>query len=111
MKTLREYIDLVDGKVEEGWRHKPTSGELNTLIMDYADAVRDAFDYGDERTVLLHLKRIGSSIGDGKEDNYGLYLGRHDGYVVGIKNLMGNCFIGCEVFETIEEMKTSWQLD
>ena len=71
----------------------------------------DAFDYGDERTVLLHLKRIGSSIGDGKEDNYGLYLGRHDGYVVGIKNLMGNCFIGCEVFETIEEMKTSWQLD
>ena len=33
--------------VEEGWRHKPTGGELNTLIMDYADAVRDAFEYGD----------------------------------------------------------------
>jgi len=72
----------------------------------------DAFDYGDEQTVLLHLKRVGSSIGDRKEDNYGLYLGYHsDGYVVGIKNFLGNGFIGCEVFETIEEMKTIWQLD
>lgn len=72
----------------------------------------DAFDYGDERTVLLHLKRVGSSIGDLKEDNYGMYLGQqNDGYVVAIKNFIGNDFIGCEVFETIEEMKTIWQLD
>ena len=72
----------------------------------------DAFDYGDEETVTLHLKRVGSSIGDLKEDNYGMYLGSHkDGYVVAVKNFMGNDFLGCEVFETIEEMKTIWQLD
>lgn len=72
----------------------------------------DAFDYGDEQTVMLHLKRVGSVICDDKEDNYGIYLGHHsDGYVVGIKDLFGRDFIGCEVFDSVEEMKVTWQLD
>lgn len=71
-----------------------------------------AFDYGDEATVLLHLKRVGSCISELKEDNYGVYLGKHnDGYVVGIKSLFGDGLTGCEVFETEDEMKVSWQLD
>jgi hypothetical protein len=71
-----------------------------------------AFDYGDQGTVLLHLKRVGSSISDMNEDNYGMFLGKHaDGYVVAIKNFMGTGFSGCEVFDTEAEMKISWQLD
>jgi len=46
MKTLREYIDLVDGKVEEGFM-EPKGGELNQLIVDYANAIRDAWELGD----------------------------------------------------------------
>lgn len=72
-----------------------------------------AFDYGDIHTVMLHLKRIGSSIEDPMESpNYGFYLGHHsDGYVVGVKNFFGDALTGCEVFETEEEMKAVWQLD
>jgi hypothetical protein len=71
-----------------------------------------AFDYGDEKTVLLHLKRVGSSIGDLNEDNYGIYLGKHnDGYVVAVKDFMGSGLTSCEVFDTESEMKTIWQLD
>ncbi len=71
-----------------------------------------AFDFGDIHTVLLHLKRVGSTICDGSPDNYGVYLGEHtDGYVVGIKDFIGTNLTGCEVFESQEEMKTIWQLD
>lgn len=70
------------------------------------------FDYGDQETVWLHLKRVGSSIGDPEEDNYGLYLGHYeDGYVVGIKDFVGSKIVSCEIFDTEEEMKTIWQLD
>ena len=71
-----------------------------------------AFDYGDEKTVLLHLKRVGSCISDTRQDNYAVYLGKHkDGYVVAIKDFFGSNLTGCEVFDTEEEMKTEWQLD
>lgn len=72
-----------------------------------------AFDYGDIHTVMLHMKRVGSSIEDPIESpNYGFYLGHHDkGYVIGLKNLFGDALTGCEVFETEEEMKAVWQLD
>jgi len=72
-----------------------------------------AFDYGDIHTVMLHLKRVGSSIGDSADSqNYGYYLGQHpDGYVVGLKNFFGDELIGCEIFGSEEEMKAVWQLD
>lgn len=72
-----------------------------------------ALDYGDIHTVMLHLKRIGSRLEDSLESpNYGYYLGHHDdGYVVGIKNFLGDDLIGCELFDTEEEMKSVWQLD
>jgi hypothetical protein len=71
-----------------------------------------AFDFGDIHTVLLHLKKVGSTICDNNPDNYGVYLGHHaDGYVVGIKNIIGDALTGCEVFSTQEDMKTIWQLD
>ena len=55
MKSLREMMDIVDGKVEEGWK-EPKGGELNQLITDYANAIvvgweshdTNNSDYGDE---------------------------------------------------------------
>ena len=50
MKTLREMIDIVEGKVQEGWK-EPTGGELNKLIVDYANAITTAWenaDYGND---------------------------------------------------------------
>lgn len=71
------------------------------------------FDYGDEKTVWLHLKRVGSSIADPIENNnYAIYLGQHnDGYVVGVKDTLGTKILFCEIFESEEEMKSFWQLD
>lgn len=41
MKTLREMIDIVEGSME------PKGGELNQLITDYANTIRDAWELGD----------------------------------------------------------------
>lgn len=84
----------------------------NISLLESRRIPNGPFDYGDEQTVMLHLKRVGSSISDVKEDNYGVYLGLHnDGYVVGIKDFFSTKLTGCEVFPTIEEMQKEWQLD
>lgn len=72
----------------------------------------DAFDYGDEQTVCLSLKRVGYNFNDDVDNSFGVYLGKHyDGYVVGIKKFTWNGFNACEVFDSITEMKRVWQLD
>jgi hypothetical protein len=72
-----------------------------------------AFDYGDEQTVLLFLKRVDYEFDSGDiENSFGVYLGNHnDGYVVGIKKFLGDGLNACEVFDSIDEMKRYWRLD
>lgn len=74
----------------------------------------NAFDYGDEQTILKCVKRSGCDIFEGDHNNkFGLFLGLHGGvYVIGVSNLgnpMG--FNATEIFETQEEMKHHWILD
>lgn len=73
-------------------------------------------DFGDEKTVGLSLRRLGvtglSMNGYDPDNAFGEYLGQHDdGYVVGIKKLDYSAWSGCEVFETLDELKRRWELD
>lgn len=71
------------------------------------------FDFGDERTNGLCVKRVGKSFHDlDSKNDYGFYLGRPEGgrEVVAIKDLTGN-IPGAELFEDIHELKQEWQLD
>lgn len=71
-------------------------------------------DYGDEGTLLKSLKRIGRNPFAGNpNDMFALFLGCYEGkYIVGVHNL-GNQFgfNATEAFDSVEEMKTEWQLD
>jgi hypothetical protein len=71
------------------------------------------FDYGDGKTVGLHLKRNTYTFSGSDGNNcFGVYLGRHsDGYVVGIKSLDLNGFNACEVFDSIGDLHAEWRLD
>jgi len=73
-----------------------------------------ALDFGDEATVTLSLKRRNDNVFEGNpNDKFGLFLGNFKGkFVVGVHNL-GNklSFNATEVFETVEEMQSKWQLD
>lgn len=72
---------------------------------------KDAHDFGGPDTVGLHVKRIGTSIADSCEDSFGRYLGEHPyGFVV-LVTTIDWWPKAVEVFETLEELKTKWQLD
>lgn len=74
---------------------------------------KDKFDFGDQRTVGLHLKRNSFTFGspDREDGWFGVYLGAHDGkFAVGTwGTLYGR--IGVELFDTLEELKEEWRLD
>ena len=74
----------------------------------------DALDFGDSQTIMLSLKRRNTNIFEGDPNNkFGLFLGNHkDKFVVGIHNLGNKLnFNATESFESLEEMKSEWQLD
>lgn len=74
----------------------------------------DAFDFGDDATIGLHLKRVGYTLSDTALDVnqvFGRYLGRHpDGYVVAVSGLLHD-FHTCEIYDFLPELKRQWQLD
>ena len=69
-------------------------------------------DYGDELTVGLQMKRNSYRLGAGSgDDDFGVYLGKHDqGYAI----LIWDVFYrptAAEVFQTLNDMKAEWRLD
>lgn len=71
------------------------------------------FDYGDDATVGLNLKRSKYEFGSGDgNDSFGIYLGKHsEGYVVAVKKLDWSGFSACEIFPTIGDLHAEWRLD
>lgn len=71
------------------------------------------FDYGDNKTVGLHLKRNSFKFGESDPDNsFGVFLGHHnDGYVVGVKKIDLSGFSACEVFDSVGDLHAEWRLD
>ena len=72
-------------------------------------------DFGDNKTVGLSLRRIGSNI-DNKEsnpdDSFGLFLGKHqDGWIVAIKKFDFSGFSACEIHQSLESVQRKWELD
>ena len=72
-------------------------------------------DYGDDETVGLCLRRIGTNLCShdfDKDDSFGRYLGQHpDGWVVGISKMDYSGWAGCEVFEDLDSLRRTWELD
>lgn len=69
------------------------------------------FDFGDPATVLLHVKRVGTSIENDCDDAFGRYLGEHDtGFAVLVTHV-DYTPKAVEVFATLEDLKKQWQLD
>lgn len=68
------------------------------------------YDYGDIETVGVSLKRIDNKCP--AKESFGFYLGEHkDGFVVLTGNLIEYKDLFCEVFESVDEMKSQWILD
>ena len=66
-------------------------------------------DWGDEQTIGVNLKRINYNFNN--ENDFGIYLGKHDiGFVVAIKSWDFK-ITGGEVFTSLEELKTVWEID
>lgn len=86
----------------------------DTVWPDEARSPKDAFDFGDDATVGLHVKRVGYSLSDNTLDPnqvFGRYLGRHpDGYVVVVTGLLTGPH-SCEIYDFLPELKQQWQLD
>ena len=71
------------------------------------------FDFGDNETIGLHMKRSGKSLLELGEFDFGLYLGEHEGkWAVGIKDMKTKLpLVGAELFDSLEQLKEEWQLD
>lgn len=97
------------------------SVRANRILLSKADAVMSdekrfptgPFDFGDEQTIGMHMKRVGKNVLELGEFDFGLFLGEVDGsWAVGIKDMMTVLpLVGAELYESLEELKEEWQLD
>lgn len=79
-----------------------------------SQGAKNAFDFGEPDTVGLHLKRVDFNFGvpTNPAGPFGRYLGKHeDGYVVLVQSMWENEKTAVEIFDTLEELKSSWKLD
>jgi hypothetical protein len=89
---------------------------LDSNVFHDARSCSDRGDFGDTDTVGLSLRRLGVNFasldGYDHDDAFGTFLGQHeDGWVVAIKKFDYSGYAGCEVFETLEDLKRKWELD
>lgn len=85
--------------------------------LGYRRTPQGPFDFGDDKTLCLHMKRVGYSISEDRPGCFGMFAGKRatpEGeikFVVVIKDLMTFKPIGYEAFDSLQEMKQEWQLD
>jgi len=99
---------------KEGTEIAASYWETSELPVALHTKAKDAFDFGSQATVGLHLKRVGYKISDPDPHNgpFGQYLGLHsDGYVVLVNSMYSTDEPAVEIFDTVEELKKHWQLD
>jgi len=75
----------------------------------------DRSDFGDADSCWLKVRRIGRDYpfgDDVKDGDFGLYLGQHEGeYVVALQSILPGDIIGCEHFDSLAQLRASWELD
>ena len=85
----------------------PTTGRLKHR--------QDRADFGGIDSHLLKVRRIGRNYPCGedvRDGDFGYYLGCHEGgFVVALQAIFPDVIIGCERFETQQELKAHWELD
>jgi hypothetical protein len=92
---------------------KGTLEEARELLLDIRFGykprkVSGPWDWGDNATVLLHVKRMNKDFYHlDLEKDFGRYLGNN---IVGIKDHNG-VITSCEIFDSESEMKQEWMLD
>jgi hypothetical protein len=70
------------------------------------------FDFGDQATVGLRVKRCGKNSENFVNHDFGIYLGESEGkYHVGTCEIMSFLPSKLESFSTLEELKQQWMLD
>ena len=85
---------------------------LNTFLWGTKRKPVSEFDFGDEVTVGLHVKRRGKNIETATDHDYGIYLGESEGkFHVGTHIIMSFAPDKLESFSTLEELKQQWILD
>jgi hypothetical protein len=75
---------------------------------------KSKYDYGDDETIGLCLKRKNGNIFEGDpNDKFGIFLGKKDSkFIIGVNNLGSKLnFSACETFDSKEEMLEEWVLD
>lgn len=72
-------------------------------------------DFGDDKSLCLHLRRVGFSLGE-DDDAYeytpfGMYGGQQDGkFTVILKGIFFD-LVGITTYDTLEDLKRDWELD
>lgn len=104
------------GTKEEAMKFWQSSGVLTKKRIPISTS-----DFGDKATIGMHLKRIGYSLETAKDGTFGLYLGMHEEmhngvhekqWIVALKCLNifdGLC--GYESYDSLDDLKSEWQLD
>ncbi len=74
---------------------------------------RDRSDFGCPGDVDLNLRRTGRrKIADYGTEDFGIYLGGHEGRsVVAIKDFLNWQPTTCEILDDLAELKQAWELD
>jgi hypothetical protein len=83
---------------------------LDSSVLIRARKMAHRDDWGDQQTIGVHLKRVGISFPYLKGGDFAVFLGKHScGFVVYIKTSAGGLASG-EVFDTLDELKTRWEI-
>jgi hypothetical protein len=85
---------------------------MNTSLWGHKRKPVSAFDFGDQETVGLCVKRCGKNIENFVDHDFGIYLGESYGkFHVGTMKIMEFKPEKLESFSTLEELKQQWMLD
>lgn len=70
-------------------------------------------DFGDLKTLMMHLKRRNIKFLELRDGDFGIFLGEHKGkWIVGIlAEGFSKRLISGESFDSLEELKQTWELD
>lgn len=85
---------------------------LNATLFGGKRSPKSEYDFGDEKTVGLKLKRAGKAFDYFNDHDFGYYLGYYGGkYHVGTHVILSFVPSKLESFDSLEELKENWILD
>lgn len=91
--------------------------DLNETILDaniYGKkrVPKSEFDFGDDATVGLKVKKINIAFANYSDHDFGVFLGKvKNQYHIGTMEILSFQATQLDSFNTLEELKSVWQLD